>query len=132
MTLLVILTVVDVLLLIAGLAFYLFWVGSLLTRIATNLEECAELVRTIKAHAELIGPGVEHINQTGGVVAGALPLLYEMAEGIVTGVTPAAPRPEVPEPALPASGTRRSRLLAAVGFTPQTLSDSERTGGNPR
>jgi hypothetical protein len=120
MTLLVILTVADVLLLIGGLAFYLFWVGSLLTRIAANLEECAELVRTIKADAELIGPGVEHINRAGGVVAGALPLLYEMAEGIVTGVTPAAPRPEVPEPALPASGTRRSRLLAAVGFDPRT------------
>jgi hypothetical protein len=67
-------------------------------------------------HAKLIGPGVEHINETGGVVAGALPLLYEMAEGIVTGVTPAAPRPEVAEPARPASGTRRSRLLDAVGF----------------
>ena len=50
------------------------------------------------------------------MVAGALPLLYEMAEGIVTGVTPAAPRPEVAEPARPASGTRRSRLLDAVGF----------------
>jgi hypothetical protein len=118
MTVLVVLTVVDVLLLIAGLAVYLFWVGTLLTRIAGNLEECAELVRTIKANAELIGPGVEHINQTGGVVAGALPLLYDMAEDIVTGVTPPAPRPEVPEPALPASGTRRSRLLSAVGFTP--------------
>ena len=34
----------------------------------------------------LIGPNVEHINRTGGVVAGALPLLYDMAEGIVTGV----------------------------------------------
>jgi hypothetical protein len=118
MTLLVILTVVDVLLLIAGLAVYLFWVGTLLTRIAGHLEECAELVTTIKAQAELIGPGVEHINQTGGVVAGALPLLYDMAEGIVAAVTPAAPRPEVPPPALPASGTRRSRLLSAVGFTP--------------
>jgi hypothetical protein len=116
MTLLVVLSVVDIALLIAGLAIYLFWVGSLLTRIAGNLEECAEIVRGIVADAELIGPGVEHINQTGGVVAGALPLLYTMAEGIVTGVTPAPPRPEVPEPALPASGTRRSRLLEAVGF----------------
>jgi hypothetical protein len=69
-------------------------------------------------HAELIGPGVEHINQTGGVVAGALPLLYGMAEGIVTGVTPAPERPEQPEPARPASGRRRSRLLDAVGFVP--------------
>ena len=115
MTLLVILTVVDVVLLIAGLAFYLFWVGTLLTRIAGNLEECAELVRTIVGHAELIGPGVAHINQTGGVVAGALPLLYEMAEGIVVGVTPV---PEQPPTARPASGRRRSRLHDAVGFAP--------------
>ena len=118
MTLLVILSVVDIVLLIAGLAFYLFWVGSLLARIAGNLEECAELVRTIVSHAELIGPGVEHINQSGGVVAGALPLLYGMAEGIVTGVTPREEAPAVPEPARPASGRRRSRLQDAVGFAP--------------
>jgi hypothetical protein len=119
MTLLVVLSVVDIVLLVAGLAFYLFWVGTLLTRIAANLEECAELVRTIVSHAELIGPGVEHINQTGGVVAGALPLLYGMAEGIVAGVTPREEEPEVPEPARPASGTRRSRLHDAVGYAPR-------------
>ena len=55
MTTLVILTVVDILLLVAGLAFYLYWVGTLLARIAGHLEECAELVRTIVGHAELIG-----------------------------------------------------------------------------
>jgi hypothetical protein len=118
MTLLVVLSVVDIVLLIAGLAFYLFWVGSLLTRIAGNLEECAELVRTIVRHAELIGPGVEHINETGGVVAGALPLLYGMAEGIVAGITPREPALEVAPVARPASGTRRSRLHEAVGFGP--------------
>ena len=118
MTTLVVLTIVDVVLLVAGLAFYLFWVGTLLTRIAGNLEECAEIVRTIVGHARLIGPGVEHINQTGGVVAGALPLLYGMAEEIVTDVTPAPEPPAVPEPARPASGTRRSRLHDAVGFAP--------------
>ncbi|MGO9077875.1 MAG: hypothetical protein ACLQDY_02380 [Streptosporangiaceae bacterium] len=120
MTLLVVLTVVDIVLLIAGLAFYLYWAGTLLTRIAGNLEECAELVRTIVGHAKLIGPGVEHINQTGGVVAGALPLLYGMAEDIVTGVSPAPERPAVPEPTRPASGTRRSRLHDAVGYAPRT------------
>ena len=117
MTTLVVLTVVDIVLLIAGLAFYLFWVGTLLTRIAGNLEECAEIVRTIVGHAKLIGPGVEHINQTGGVVAGALPLLYGMAEEIVTDVTPSPGQPDLPE-ARPASGTRRSRLHDAVGFAP--------------
>ena len=119
MTTLVVLTVVDILLLIAGLAFYLYWVGSLLTRIAGNLEECGDLVRAIAGHAKLIGPGVEHINQTGGVVAGALPLLYGMAEEIVTDVTPRPPAPEVPEVARPASGTRRSRLHDAVGYAPR-------------
>ena len=119
MTGLVVFTLVDIVLLVAGLAFYLFWVGSLLGRIATNLEECGRIVRDIVGHAKLIGPGVEHINATGGVVAGALPLLYGMAEGIVDGVTPRPEAPAVPEPARPASGTRRSRLLDAVGFAPK-------------
>lgn len=119
MTLLVVLSVVDIVLLIAGLAFYLFVVGGQLTRIAANLQECAVLVRRVTANAERIGPGVEHINRTGEVVAGALPLLYGMAEGIVTGVTAPAPeeRPVRP-PARPASGRRRSRLHDGVGYTP--------------
>ena len=120
MTGLVVLSVIDIVLLVAGLAVYLYWVGTLLTRVAGNLEECAEIVQTIVGHAKLIGPGVGHINETGGVVAGALPLLYGMAEEIVTDVTPRPEPPAIPEPARPASGTRRSRLHDAVGFTPQS------------
>jgi hypothetical protein len=119
MTTLVVLTVLEIVVLIAGLAVYLFWVGTLLTRVAGNLEECGDLVRTIVGHAKLIGPGVGHINQTGGVVAGALPLLYGMAEEIVADVTPRPEEPAVPEPARPASGTRRSRLHDAVGYVPR-------------
>ena len=48
-TTLVVLSVVDIVLLIAGLAFYLFVVGGQLTRVATNLEECAEIVRDDRA-----------------------------------------------------------------------------------
>jgi hypothetical protein len=118
MTGLVVLTVIVIVLLVAGLAFYLFWVGTLLNRIGGNLEECAEEVAAIVGHAKLIGPGVGHINETGGVVAGALPLLYGMAEEIVADVTPRPEAPEVPEPARPASGTRRSRLQDAVGYAP--------------
>ena len=122
MTGLVVWTVIDVLLLVAGLAFYLFWVGTLLTRIAGNLEECAEIVRTIVGHAKLIGPGVEHINETGGVVAGALPLLYGMAEGIVAGVTPRPEAPAVPEPARPeALPSREARAGRQVGFESVTF-----------
>ena len=58
MTALVVLTVLEVVVLIAALAFYLFWVGTLLARIAGNLEECAGIVRDIVSDAALIGPGV--------------------------------------------------------------------------
>jgi len=118
-TTLIALTVVDIVLLIAGLAFYLFVVGGQLTKVAGDLEECAQLVRTIQRNAEVIEPGVERINHTGGVIAGALPLLYGMAEGIVVGATyqPAEPTAER-GPARPASGRRRSRMHDAVGYVP--------------
>ena len=87
MTALVVWTVIVIVALIAGLAFFLYWVGTLLTRIAGNLEEAFGTAAKIVGDAKLIGPGVEHINQTGGVVAGALPLLYGMAEEIVADVT---------------------------------------------
>ncbi|HEY0448352.1 hypothetical protein [Actinophytocola sp.] len=113
-TTLVVLTVVEIVVLIAGLAFFLFWIGSLLTRIATNLEKCGEHVQTVNRHAGDIVPGVEHINRTGKVVASALPLLYGFAERIVSNVTPAAPA--AARVARPSSGTRRSRLHETVGF----------------
>lgn len=118
MTGLVVFTVIDIVLLIAGLAVYLFIVGGQLTRIATNLEECNGLVAQINANAASIEGNLEHVNRTGGVIAGALPLLYDMAEGIVTGAT--YDPEKVPErgPAVPASGSRRSRLHEAVGYHP--------------
>jgi hypothetical protein len=106
-TTLVVLTVVEIVVLIAGLAFFLFWIGSLLTRIAANLEKCAEHVKTVNEHAADIVPGVEHINRTGKVVASALPLLYGFAERLVAPAAPPAPR---------RSGGRRSRLHETVGY----------------
>lgn len=114
---LVILTVVEIVVLVAGLAFYLAWVGVLLAKIATNLEECNETVVKIVKDAEQIVPGVEHINRTGGVVAGALPLLYGFAEKIVAAVTPTPARP-ASYTNRPYSGTRRSRLHEMVGYSP--------------
>ncbi len=119
MTTLVVLSVILIAVLIAGLAGYLFIVGGQLTRIAGLLEDCSEIVAKIRSDAEVIGPGVERINNTGGVIAGALPLLYGMAEGIVTGAT-YEPAPEAePVPAVPAMGTRRSRLHEGVGYHPE-------------
>jgi hypothetical protein len=112
---LVLLTVAVIALFTGGLALYLFWVGTLLNRIAANLEDSADLVREIDGHAKVIRPGVAHVNRIGGVVAGALPLLYGMAEQIVRGLVPPAPDTEktAGQPA-----TRRSRLHDGVGFTP--------------
>ncbi len=126
MNTLVVLTVVDIVLLIAGLALYLWIVGSQLNRVATNLEECNDLVRAIKANAETIEGDLEHINRTGGVVAGALPLLYGMAEGIVVGATYDPKQVAERGPAVPASGRRRSRLHDGVGYMPDGPAPSPR------
>ena len=113
---LVLLTVAAIGVLTGGLALYLFWVGTLLNRIAANLEESADLVHDVDDHAKVIRPGVAHINRVGGVVAGALPLLYGMAEQIIRGVAQPEETAAI-EPDRPAV-TRRSRLHDGVGYTP--------------
>lgn len=112
---LVLLTVLVIALLIAVLAIYLFWVGVLLHNIADNLDDCLSSVKTILGHAKLIIPAVEHINRTGGVVSGALPLLYGFTDRIAAKVAAPAP-PAGPSKNLPASGRRRSRLMDTVGY----------------
>lgn len=110
-------SVINIVALIAGLAIYLFIVSSQLKKVATNLEESADLVWDIKKDAEAIEPGLTSINSTGRVVAGALPLLYGMGEGIVVGATFQHDE-HVPEKAArPAMGTRRSRMMEAVGVS---------------
>ncbi|HEX5345894.1 MAG TPA: hypothetical protein VFW64_02135 [Pseudonocardiaceae bacterium] len=104
---LIILTVVVIALLIATLAVFLFAIGVLLNRIADNLDDCLGNVKTIAGQADAILPGVGRINQTGGVVAGALPLLVEGAESIVAKV--AFPK-EAPRHAAPAA------VSAGVGY----------------
>jgi hypothetical protein len=112
---LVVLTVVVIAVLTGGLALYLFWLGTLLSRIADNLEDSADLVRNIDDNAKVIRPGVAHINEVGGVVAGALPLLYGMAEEVVRSTAGAD---SSTTDATSTSGTRRSRLHDGVGFIP--------------
>ena len=58
MTVLVVLTVVVIVLLIAGLAVYLYWGWTLLDRIGAKLEGPRHR-RGIVADAKLIGPVVE-------------------------------------------------------------------------
>jgi uncharacterized membrane protein len=111
---LVVLTVIVIGVLTGGLALYLYWIGTLLNRIAANLEDSADLVRNIDGHAKVIRPSVAHVNEAGVVVAGALPLLYGMAEQIVRDSAAQPPASS----ATSARGTRRSRLHDGVGFIP--------------
>ena len=108
-------SVIDIVALIAGLAIYLYIDGSQLKAIAADLEESADLVWQIKKDAEAIAPGLTSIITTGRVVAGALPLLYGMGEGIVAGATFQHDEHEAEGVARPAMGTRRSRLMEGVG-----------------
>ncbi|MQA13924.1 MAG: hypothetical protein GEV09_07020 [Pseudonocardiaceae bacterium] len=118
MGLLIFLSVVVIVFLIAVLAIYLFVVGMQLKRIADNLDDCAESVRTIRGHGEAIIPGLEHINNTGGSVAGALPLLYGHAERIIAKSAPPVAPPANGHKTAPASGRRRSRIGESVGYHP--------------
>lgn len=99
---LIVLTVVVIALLIAVLAIYLFAIGVLLNRIADNLDDCLQNVKTIAGQAEVIIPNVERINQTGGVVVGALPLLVEGAEGVAAKLTAPEAIPKAAPEAIPA------------------------------
>lgn len=113
---LLVLTIVEIGVLVAGLAFFLIVLGTLLGRIASTLEAGAGLVTQIADDTTAIRPGLEHINRTGGTVAGALPLLYGFAEEAVRKLSPEPPRPRV---AVPASGIRRSRIHETVGYAPR-------------
>ncbi|MGH4012865.1 MAG: hypothetical protein ACRDSL_02780 [Pseudonocardiaceae bacterium] len=115
---LIFMSVLVIGLLVGVLAIYLFWVGMLLHNIADNLDDCLGSVKTILGHAQVIVPAIEHINRTGGVVAGALPLLYGGAERIAAKLAPAPPVPVNGHSNVPASGRRRSRLMDTVGFRP--------------
>jgi hypothetical protein len=104
---LIILTVVVIASLIAVLATFLFVIGALLRRIADNLDDCLQNVKKVAGQAEVIIPGVERINQTGGVVAGALPLLINGAESVAA---KSAPPKEAPR------GDLSAAVPAGVGY----------------
>ena len=81
-TLLVALSLVDVILLVGVLLIYLNWVAGLLQKIDSGLGTTVDLVVQIVGHAEPIIPGLQQINRTLGIISGALPLLYRLAERI--------------------------------------------------
>jgi methyl-accepting chemotaxis protein len=62
---------------------YLYWVSSLLRRIADNLGDVNDMAVDVIGHATTIAPDLQHANRTLGSISGALPLLYGLAEKIV-------------------------------------------------
>ena len=109
---LVVLTVVVIGLLIAVLAIFLFLIGMLLNRTADNLDDCVQNVKNIARQAEVVGPAIERINETGTTVVGALPLLSEAAERI--GVAKGAPYIDPSETPYWAPSVDRSPAHAAA------------------
>jgi uncharacterized protein YoxC len=63
---------------------YLYRVSSLLRRISDNLGDVDDMVGDVIGHATTIVPDLQHANRTLGSISGALPLLYGLAEKIVT------------------------------------------------
>jgi hypothetical protein len=98
---LIVLTVVVVGLLIAALAIYLFMIGVLLNRTASNLGDCLSNVRIVAGQAEVIGPGIKRLNKTGADLLGAMSLLVEGAEGVAATLTPSSAAHAASDPATP-------------------------------
>jgi methyl-accepting chemotaxis protein len=63
---------------------YLYWVSSLLRRIADNLGDVNDMAMDVIGHATTIEPDLQHANRILGSISGALPLLYGLAEKTVT------------------------------------------------
>jgi hypothetical protein len=130
---LIVLTVVVIALFIAVLAIFLFTIGALLNRIANNLDDCSQNVKNVAYQAEVIGPAIERINETGGTVVGALPLLCEAAEQI--GIVKSAPYIDSSETPYSAPAAVTSKAPSAVpsavpAAPPRGVGYLDGTGGN--
>ncbi|HET9258370.1 MAG TPA: hypothetical protein VFO16_24675 [Pseudonocardiaceae bacterium] len=110
---LIVMTVVVIACLIAGLAFYLFMIGTVLSRTAKILGDCLQSVRTVAGHAQGIGPGLKRLNKSGTDLLGAMPLLIEDADAVAAKVIPSA------APAAPSAPAPAGRPVA-VGATAAT------------
>lgn len=79
-TVLVILTVVEVLIVVGALATYLVLISASLTRISKNLAKVTFGVRAIETQCSSIGPSVTRVNEQLNVIVGALGGLVAKAE----------------------------------------------------
>lgn len=89
-TLLVVLTVVEIVILLAALVIYLALIGRTLRATSGLLAKVGFGVRAIETQCEPIGPSVTRINEQLGVIAAAFAGLTRLAGGEPNGaVAPA-------------------------------------------
>jgi hypothetical protein len=105
---LIVMTVIVIACLIAGLAYYLFRIGTVLSRTAKGLGDCLQSVQTVARQAQGIGPGIKRLNKSGTDLLGAMPLLVEDADAVAAKLAPSAAPSAAAPPASP----------VAVGATP--------------
>lgn len=79
-TLLVTLTVIEIVLLVVVLAGYLVAISRHFRSIADTLAKITFGVRAVEQQVGVVGPGVTKVNQTLEEIAGALPGIAEKAE----------------------------------------------------
>ena len=80
MTLRITLTVAEIALFVAVLAFFLVRIRRLLDHIVGNLEKIADGVVAVHGHCAVVGPGVDEVNNLLGQAAGNLELAARGAE----------------------------------------------------
>lgn len=84
-TTLVVLTVLEVVILVAALAFFLVVLTRRLRSISGNLARIAFGVRAVETQVSVLGPGVTRINGTLAEINGALPQVAQRAEELAAG-----------------------------------------------
>lgn len=82
--LLVTLTIVEILLVVVVLVYYLARIAGSLRRTSTLLGKTAFGVRAIETQCEVIGPSVLTVNDQLAGVAGALAALTDLADATAT------------------------------------------------
>lgn len=80
-TLLIVLTVVEIVIFLGAVVGYLVAIEHSLARTSTLLGKVSFGVRAIEKQAEPIGPGVTRVNEQLTAIAGALDGLAGLAEG---------------------------------------------------
>lgn len=83
--LLIILTVVEILVVVGALAYYLIVISRSLERISANLGKVTFGVRAIETQCESIGPSVTRINEQLTGIAGALETVTAKAHRLTGG-----------------------------------------------